>query len=244
MLVIATIRNKWPKFTALHIKFYCGSAIVGYLLPMGAELFVIEHMPASVLTLIVSLSPLATLAFAWLMKTDRIDGRRIAGVIVGAVAIFAVLLPDTHNAGGVAWHWLLLATSVPISYALYHNYIARYWPNGSDSFQVACGEAIFASLLLILFLAFYQQGIQVVTWNMGHIVILIMAVIALLDIYCYFELIRLRGPIYVSHANYFMVISGVVWGMIIFSEQTTIWFWMSTLLLMLSLYLVGDNKNG
>ena len=40
---------------------------------MIVELLVITHMPAGVLTLIVSMAPLATLLFAWMMKTDTID---------------------------------------------------------------------------------------------------------------------------------------------------------------------------
>ena len=72
-----------------------------------------------------------------------------------------------------------------------------------------------------------------------------MALISLIDIYIYFELIRLKGPIYTSHANYFMVISGVLWGMVIFAERPGPLMWVSALLLLASLYLVGNgSKSG
>ena len=44
---------------------------------------------------------------------------------------------------------MLLASIVPLAYALYHNYIALAWPKGSDSFQLACGESIYAVTLLL-----------------------------------------------------------------------------------------------
>ena len=69
-----------------------------------------------------------------------------------------------------------------------------------------------------------------------------MALISLIDIYIYFELIRMKGPIYTSHANYIMVVSGVMWGMIIFAERPTSMMWFSAALLIVSLYLVGKAK--
>ena len=142
----------------------------------------------------------------------------------------------------MAWAWLLLATLVPVSYAIHHNFTARFWPADSDSYQVACGEAIFACLIMLGFALFDWQWQDVQSWNQGHAAILIMAVIALIDIWIYFELIRLKGPIFTSHANYFMVVSGVFWGMLIFAERPSLLTWLSVVLLVASLYLIGDDK--
>ena len=242
MSAIALLRGRKPEFKRRHMIFYLVCALSGYLLPMIAELVVIAHMPAGLLTLIVSISPLATLLFAWLMRTDIINLPRVAGILLGAFAIFAILLPDAHISEAVAWHWLLIALVVPVSYSIHHNYAARCWPADSDSYQVACGEAIVASLILIVFSLFKWQSQDLQSWNQGHSAILFMAVISLIDIYIYFELIRLKGPIFTSHGNYVMVISGVLWGMLIFAERPSPLMWVSALLLVMSLYLVGSSK--
>ena len=244
MSVIAILRRRKPEFRSRHHLFYLVCALSGYLLPMIAELFVIKHMPAGVLTLIVSIAPLATLLLAWLMKTDNINLSKVAGIFVGAIAIFAVLLPDAHFGAEIEWRWLLLALIVPVCYAVHHNFTARCWPAGSDSYQVACGEALYAAALLLIFASFNWQWQDVATWNQGHSAILFMALISLIDIYIYFELIRIKGPIYTSHANYIMVVSGVIWGMIIFAERPTSMMWFSAALLIVSLYLVGKPKPG
>ena len=176
------------------------------------------------------------------MKTDQVSPKRVCGIVIGAIAIFAILLPDANQSQSVSWRWLLMATMVPVCYALYHNIIARYWPSDSDTYQVAGGEALLASLLMFTFSMFHWQWQDVANWNEGHSVILFMSVIALVDIYIYFELIKLKGPIYTSHANYFMVISGVFWGVILFSERPSPMMWLSALMLMLSLYLIGEAK--
>lgn len=242
MIAIALLRGRKPRFGRAHHRFYLVCALTGYLLPMIFELLVIAHMPAGVLTLIVSMAPVATLLIAWLFRTDRIDAFRVAGVVVGAVAIFAILLPDAHGSAAVAWRWLLLASLVPVSYAIHHNFTSRCWPADSDSYQVACGEAIYASLILLAFSVFHWDWQDLQAWNRGHAAIGVMAGIALVDIYIYFELIRLKGPIYCSHANYFMVVSGVLWGMLLFAERPSPLMWLSALLLMVSLYLIGYRK--
>ena len=242
MTTIALLRGRKPEFKLRHNIFYLVCALSGYLLPMIAELLVIAHMPAGLLTLIVSVAPLATLLFAWVMKTDVINLSRMAGIMLGAVAVFAILLPDAHISEAVAWQWLLIALVVPVSYSIHHNFAARCWPAGSDSYQVACGEAIVASLILIMFSLFNWQWQDLQSWNRGHSAILFMAAISLVDIYIYFELIRQKGPIYTSHANYFMVISGVLWGMVMFAERPSPLMWVSALLLVASLYLISNSK--
>jgi len=242
MIAIALLRGRKPAFGRRDHSFYLVCALTGYLVPMVFELLVIAEMPAGLLTLIVSMAPAATVLIAWLFRSDRIDLPRVAGVALGAVSIFAILLPDAHSRELVAWRWLLLAGLVPVSYAIHHNFSPRYWPKGSDSYQVACGEAIYASLLLLVFSAFHWNWQDLQAWNRGHAAILVMAAISLVDIYIYFELIRVKGPIYCSHANYFMVVSGVFWGMLLFAERPSPMMWSSALLLMLSLYLIGYRR--
>lgn len=242
MCLIALARRRKPGWSRRHHGFYLVCALSGYLVPMVIEVWVIGHMPAGVLTLIVSMAPLATLLIAWLVKTDRVDLARIGGVGLGALAIFVVLLPDVHASENVAWRWLLLAAIVPFSYAIHHNFTARFWPGSDDSYQIACGEAIYASLLLLVVSLFAWQWSDVRAWNIGHSAILIMALIALVDIYLYFELIRIKGPIYTSHANYFMIVSGVFWGMVIFAERPGPMTWLSGAMLIASLYLISDYR--
>ena len=244
MSAIAMGRRRWPEFKPRHHLFYLVCALSGYLVPMVAELLVIKHMSVGMLTLIVSISPLATLLLAWLMKTDNINLPKVAGILVGAIAIFAILLPDAHYNEAIAWRWLLLALIVPVCYAVHHNFSARCWPVGSDSYQVACGEALYAAGLLIIFASFNWQWQDVESWNRGHSAILFMALISLIDIYIYFELIRIKGPIYTSHANYIMVVSGVIWGMLIFAERPSSMMWFSAILLLASLYLVSKARPG
>ena len=86
MSLIAFFRGRKPGWSRHHHVFYLVCALSGYLIPMLVEVWVIGHMPAGVLTLIVSMAPLVTLALAWLLNTDRVDLARGPHAVLSGVA--------------------------------------------------------------------------------------------------------------------------------------------------------------
>ena len=70
-----------------------------------------------------------------------------------------------------------------------------------------------------------------------------MVLFGLVEIYLYFEIVRLAGPVTVSQANYVAVVSGVIWGIIIFSEPINPTLWFAALLLIISLYLTREKDH-
>jgi len=59
----------------------------------------------------------------------------------------------------------------------------------------------------------------------------------------FFYTIKASGPVFASQCAYVVTLSGVFWGIIVFSEQHTIWIWMSVIVMLLGLVLVTpDDK--
>ncbi len=243
MIVIALIRQRWPSWNKNSVLFYTTCAICGYIVPFLIELVCAAQLHAGELTLIVTTSPIFTLIIAWLVKSDHLSWRRGLGIITGSLAVLLVLSDEAS--GVVINRWAALALVVPVSYACYHNYVAKFWPAGLDSFQVGCGEIIAASLLLMpLYLFFGDLGDVKSNWHAGHWAIVLMIGMAIVDVYLYFEVIRRAGPIFASQANYITVVAGVVGGMIVFSEKPSSNIWISVLLLLLTLHLLSKSKTG
>ena len=69
-----------------------------------------------------------------------------------------------------------------------------------------------------------------------------MVVFGIVEIYLYFELVRLGGAVTVSQSNYVSVVMGVVWGMIIFNEPLMAWIWVAVALLFISLFLTTRRR--
>ena len=58
----------------------------------------------------------------------------------------------------------------------------------------------------------------------------------------FFYSIKTSGAVFASQCAYIVTMSGVFWGIVIFSEQHSIWVWSSLVVLMLGLVLVTPNK--
>ena len=58
----------------------------------------------------------------------------------------------------------------------------------------------------------------------------------------FFYTIKSSGPVFASQCAYAVTISGVIWGIIIFSEQHSIWIWISVIVMLLGLVLVSPDE--
>ena len=58
----------------------------------------------------------------------------------------------------------------------------------------------------------------------------------------FFYTIKTSGPVFASQCAYAVTISGVIWGIIIFSEQHGIWIWISVMVMLLGLVLVSPDE--
>jgi drug/metabolite transporter (DMT)-like permease len=59
----------------------------------------------------------------------------------------------------------------------------------------------------------------------------------------FFYTIKASGPVFASQCAYVVTISGVIWGIIVFSEQHTIWIWMSVIVMLFGLLLVSPDDD-
>lgn len=239
-LLIGLLRRRLPVFNLGSIRFYLLCALLGYVLPIFVELFVARHMAAGLLTLIVSTTPIFTLVLALMLKTEAVSRGRIVGVAVGAMAAVLILLPQLVGSGSTSSAMIILTFVVPCCYGLFHNYVAKVWPTGMDTWQVGAGQMTAALLMMLpLYLAFAGPStLQVEPARTVYWAIAAMIVFAVLEVYLYFTIIRMAGAVVVSLSNFVTIAAGVMWGMLIFAEQPGLWDWLCVAVLMLSLAMV------
>ncbi|MEM6374761.1 MAG: DMT family transporter [Pseudomonadota bacterium] len=226
-----------------RILFFAGCGILGYLLPFFLELFSAPRLGASTLALMVSLAPITTVLLAAATGADKITPRRAFGALLGFCAIAPIALSriDEFQTGfGLA---LLAGLAVPITYASYHIYISKYWPEGYAPFEVATGETLGAVAFMIPLYA----------WSMGadpipdqpfstYWVIGALLSFSALDVWLYFTLMRKGGPVFVAQTGYVSVTSGVIWGAVLFGEPLSAWLLASVAIMICALVLVAPGK--
>lgn len=244
LVLMSLLRRRLPVFDRAHFRFYFICALLAYVVPFLLELASAAHLPASVLTLVVSSTPLFTVALAIAFRSDTISARRLLVIGIGTLSTALILVPAALGITDIPVFWVLVAFVVPLSYSADHIYIAKAWPQGSDSYQLGCGEALLA--LAMLTPAYLWQGVAAdleVPFGPGHIAMMVMAGFALVEIFLYFEILRIAGPIFTSQTNFVTVVSGVVWAMIIFDEQPSQWLWLSAALLGVALLVIATDGN-
>ncbi len=241
MTAIGAIRRRWPKFSGRHLRFYLICATIGYLIEFPLGLYVAGEIPAGLLAIIASTSPVFTSLIAIVAKVERVSHRRLAAVGVGLAAAIIVLIPGTAIPQPSLLDWVLLAFLIPVVYATYHNYVAFDWPDDLDSWQVALGETLVAAVVILPVYLLHDGSIVAFgEWAPGTWTIAVMALSAIVEIYLYFEIVRLAGAVFVSLASFVSIIAGVFWGMMIFGEQHNAWIWISVLLLGLTIFLARE----
>ncbi len=243
LLAVAFARGRPPVFRRHTGRFYIVCAMLGYLVPYAFALFATSRVDAAVLTLIGATSPIITLCLAALTRTERMTGRRLLSIALGAASVAILVIPEASFAGDTVLVGMLAGFGVPLSYSSYHVFVSRHWPVGFDSFQVASGEAVLA-LLIMLPVLFFSGGMSVFTggWTSGHWAILAAIGFTTLTCWLYFEIIRLGGPVFVSQANFVTVFAGVIWGMTLLGERPSPWLWASLVLLIGSLVVLAGSR--
>ncbi len=243
LVIVCACRGKFPTITSRTVGFYLVCAITGYLIPFFVELNVAPNIDAGLLSVVVTSAPIFTVAIALAARTEPVGRRAMLGIATGFAAAVILLLPEAASPGSAKFGWILAAFAVPLTYASYHNFVAKFWPDNTDSWQLATGEALVAFCILTPIYLYNGDFISPLQdWSRGGWTIAVMIAFSTIEIYLYFELVRRAGAVFVSQANYIMVVAGVFWGMLIFSERPTAWLWLSAAILLAALYMTHSDK--
>ena len=223
---------------------FAGCGALGYLLPFFMELFAVPRTGAGTLAVVVSLSPIFTLLFAALFRVERLTPKRLAGITLGFLSILPIALQDISALQQVFGLGLVIGVLIPICYALYHVFIAQYWPDEVEPFEVALGESLASMILMVPVYALWSDPdtpLHTISlwqfWIVGALL-----VFSALEVWLYFQLMRMGGPTYASQAGYVTVITGVLWAGLFFGEGVTLWLLLSIAMVFAALLLTGSKE--
>ena len=104
------------------------------------------------------------------------------------------------------------------------------------SICIVAGLAVLTGTAQLAFLplALALGKFQVLTWppSPGEQALLAHSVLAAINFYAIFELIRIAGPTYMTQANFLSVGFGVVFGLVLFGESHSLFVWAAIALIL------------
>ena len=239
--VACLLTRRRPGHSVAHIRTYLLMGGFGLALPMVTLNFVAPHIPASVVALIIALTPAMTYFYALFLRLDRLNPSSLLGLVAGfaGVAVLAIFGGSESQANTVAW--LLIALAAPAMFGLANVYAAKFAPPASPPLTLALGQMAGGAVLLAPVVFFsgsvYRPGSS--GFGTGEVSILLGGLVIVTLITLFYEIVRREGPVFFSQFTYLNVVTGVLWAVLIFAESLTVIFGAALALMALGLVLVN-----
>ena len=242
LFLAARLIWRFSLFNLRHLRHYIVLAVVGITAPNLFYYYAAPHLSAGILAITVSTVPLFTYAIMLILRFESIVARRLAGIVLGMIAILLLVIPDQGLSSDDASFWILLVILCAVLYSVENVYIHKGVAAVIDIRELIFGSNLLATLVqfpLAMYLGIDESwswlasdaGLAIAGISLGSAIAYAM----------FFYTIKTSGPVFASQCAYVVTLSGVIWGIIIFSEQHTLWIWMSVVVMMLGLVLVSPD---
>ncbi|MDP6475241.1 MAG: DMT family transporter [Alphaproteobacteria bacterium] len=245
ILAIAAAVRQLPAMTGAHLRIYVVMALLNVAIPYLVLSYVAPKLPASLLPIVLALTPGVIYLMALALGLERFGVMRFAGICIGLVGVLVILLPKASLPEPGMAGWLALSLVATFSYALRAVLVPLMRPPATTSLSLASGLLVAATAIMLAIMAVSGQW-----WafggefGIGHWATVGGMLNNALLLVLIFEVIRLAGPVFFGGVNYISMLVGVALGIAIFNESHTLWVWLAIALVLAGLYLVNRGKAG
>ena len=231
-------------FNFENLRHYVVLALIGITVPNLLYYNAAPHLSAGILSITVSTVPLFTYAMMLVLRFESVVARRLSGIVLGMIAILLLVIPEQGLSSNDASFWILLVLLCAIFYAVETVYISKGIAAHTDVRELLFSSNLVAALIQFP-LAIYLGVDESWTWLASDAGLSIagIAIGSSLAYAMFFYTIKISGPVFASQCAYAVTISGVIWGIMIFSEQHSIWVWLSVIVMLLGLMLVNPDDD-
>lgn len=237
---ILLVRRRWPPMNRQTLGFGLFIALVGTLIPGTTFFLGVTHLPAGIMSILISTVPLLAFPIALALGMDRFSTLRLAGLLCGLGGVALIAGPGaTALPAGTDPVWLAVAMVGPLFYAVEGNVVARVGTFGMDGLQVMTLASLIGALLVLpLALGTGQFINPLVPWGAAELALVTGALIHAVAYSTYVWLASNAGAVFAAQTSYIVTGSGVIWAMVILGERLSPYAWAALVLMLAGLALV------
>jgi drug/metabolite transporter (DMT)-like permease len=236
---LQVIRRKGLPVTWATARFALMIALIGTLIPNTTFYIGVAHLPAGIMSILISTVPLLALPIAVALGTDRFRLPRVLGLACGFVGVALIALPGTALPDPAATIWLAVAIIGPLFYAAEGNVVAKWGTAGLDPVQTILGATIVAMMVALpLALASGQWIDPTNAWGAPEFALVLNAVINVAMYVVYIWLAQVAGAVFAAQTGYIVTVSGVGWAALLMGERFGPLVWLSIALIFVGVALV------
>ena len=239
MSVIALLRGTRLPMGRSQLRVYVLIALIGSVLPNTASYQAAVHLPAGVISILLSMIPIWAFPIALLLALDRFEWRRCFGLIAGLCAVMLIVLPGADMSGAIPVFWVLIGLISGLFYAFEGNYVARWGTAGLDPIQVLWGASLVGSLIARPLARGSGQWIDPrPPHGPADLAQVASAVLHVLTYTGYVWLVGRAGPVFAVQISYLVTLFGILWARLVLDEAYPPVIWGALALMLVGMYLV------
>lgn len=231
------LRGLGLPFGPRALPIYGAIAAFGIFLPSAATVHAAPHLPAGVLSVIVSMTPVMAFAIALALGRDRPSVPRLAGLGLGVGGIALMALPGSSLPDAAMLPFVLLAILTPLSYGIESNVVGSYSAAGLDPVQ-AVGGAYVLCVPVGLALALAEGTLAAPAAGVGFGALLIAVFVNSLVYAGYVWLVGRAGAVFAAQVAYLVTAFGLIWSMSLLGERYGAGLWAAFAVLFAGMALV------
>lgn len=244
LTLIGLFQGKPLPIKTADVRFYAIVSLVGTIIPNTTSYIVAAHLPAGLLAIGLATVPMFTLMVALVIRTEKFEGLRVVGILLGAVAIGLILGPEADFTSRGLGFFMLLALVAPFFYGIEGNYIARYTPTHMDPLTTLRGASIIGLLICTPITFATDSWVDLShTWTSVEWAILANSLLHVVAYTGYIWLVGRTGAVFASQVAYVVTLSGVLFGMLLLGESHSALVWLALVCMLGGLTLVQPRSS-
>jgi drug/metabolite transporter (DMT)-like permease len=226
LLPVCALLRKPIQLSRKHLTYYLTCGVLGSAIPVSNMFFVLNHIPAGIMAMVLATTPLLTYLLAILLRQEPFVWQRAIGVLLGFLGAVLIVVPRGGFASTDVSTYVAMAFLTPVMYSVTNMYASYARPAYSNPFALAAGMTLAAGLAILPFALYFGQFHPL--WarlDPANLLILAHIGIAGLAFVIFFTVLRIAGPVYISQVAYIVALAGIVTGMLVFGERhaSTVW---------------------
>ena len=242
--IVQVIRRKKLSLNINSFWRFVLVALLGSLLPNSIMYKTYFHLQSGVMSILIAMVPMFAFPLVLILRMESLEFKRLLGVLLGAIAIALLILPQLNLAKMGQSGWILFGLLSPLCYAIEGVWINKIGLDKLDPVELILGSSILGLIVLLPVTLINGHWISPVnTWGSAEIALTISSLVHSLIYVSYIWLIGRAGVVFASQTSYICTASGVGFAMLMLREGYSFFIWGAIVLTLVGLIMVRPTQS-
>ena len=237
--ILQAVRRRRIRWDAAALFVYLQIALVGTVVPNSASYEAIRHLPAGLVSVLLSFVPMFAFPIALAFRIERFVLTRLLGLCLGLAGVLLIVGPEASLPERAMVVFVPLALIAPFFYGLESNLIAKWGTAGLDPVDALFGSLVVGSAITFPLAQATGQFIDPrPPWGLPDMALLAASLVHVMAYCLYVWMVGTAGALFAVQVSYLVTGFGVFWAMLILGEIYSGWIWAAICLMLLGVFLV------